>query len=199
MSIFETPGHRELLAAHRASDRRARANPDADYEVMITPAGYEVREIARPKRAQPEAALQRAVAQLLDAILPSDATWFAIPNGGKRPKAEAAIMRSQGVKAGLPDLMILWQGRVHFIELKAPRGHLSPAQRLMIAQLRDAGAPTAIMRSVEGVLAAIEGWGIPTRLTKGAAALEGATAPDAPAKRLSHNPASGNDDGLPAT
>ncbi len=53
---------------------------------------------------------------------------FHVPNGGKRGKAEAGIFKSLGVLAGTPDLILLHNGRAYFIEMKADKGKLSPAQ-----------------------------------------------------------------------
>ena len=50
---------------------------------------------------------------------------FHVPNGGARGKAEAARMKRQGVKAGVPDLMLpVARGGYHglFLEMKAALG-----------------------------------------------------------------------------
>lgn len=57
-----------------------------------------------------------------------DARIFAIPNGGKRGKAEAGRLKSEGVSPGVPDLFIpewsLW------LEFKRQKGgRLDPAQK----------------------------------------------------------------------
>jgi hypothetical protein len=70
---------------------------------------------------------------------PELALLFHVPNGEKRAKSTAARLQAQGVKAGVPDLMLpvsrhgyhgLW------IEMKATGGRLSPAQRTWIDALR---------------------------------------------------------------
>lgn len=56
---------------------------------------------------------------------------FAIPNGGSRNKIEAANLKRQGVKAGVPDLMVPVARRgFHglFIEMKYGRNKTTPAQ-----------------------------------------------------------------------
>lgn len=54
-----------------------------------------------------------------------------VPNGGKRSKSEAAALKRQGVKTGVPDL-VLPVARCGFhglyIELKAPGGKLEQSQ-----------------------------------------------------------------------
>ena len=48
---------------------------------------------------------------------------FAIPNGGLRDKITAAKLKHEGVKPGVPDLMLPWPCRAYaglFIEMKRP-------------------------------------------------------------------------------
>ena len=67
---------------------------------------------------------------------------IAIPNGGARRKVEAAILKAEGVKAGVSDLFLavpashkhgLW------IEMKADAGIVSTPQGQWIALMRQAG------------------------------------------------------------
>lgn len=56
---------------------------------------------------------------------------FAIPNGGKRDIKEAASLKRQGVKAGVPDLFIpVSKHGYHglFIEMKYGKNKTTPAQ-----------------------------------------------------------------------
>lgn len=58
-------------------------------------------------------------------------TIFAIPNGGSRNKLEAANLKRQGVKAGVPDLFVPVARRgFHglFIEMKYGKNKTTPAQ-----------------------------------------------------------------------
>ena len=57
---------------------------------------------------------------------------------------------SPGV-TGVPDRIVIHQGRVIFVELKDPKGVLSPRQRLVIQMLRDAGAEVSLLASAEEV------------------------------------------------
>lgn len=116
-----------------------------------------------PRRTmnRPEEALHRAVAQYLVLIESGCGFfWFHPANGGARSKAEAGIMKALGVKAGTPDIAIVHRGRALFIELKAPKGRVSPAQKKTIPAIEAAGAPCAICRSLDDVQANLKTWGI---------------------------------------
>ena len=57
---------------------------------------------------------------------------FAIPNGGHRLPSVAVAMKREGLKKGMPDLMLpVARCGYHglFLELKAAGGRLSPEQR----------------------------------------------------------------------
>lgn len=64
---------------------------------------------------------------------------FAIPNGGARNAVTGAMLKSEGVRSGVPDLFLAvpcgrWCGL--FIELKKRKGGVvSPAQKLMRGEL----------------------------------------------------------------
>lgn len=56
---------------------------------------------------------------------------FAIPNGGKRNKITAAILKAEGVLAGVPDLCLPVHAGSCFglwVEFKSPDGRLSKDQ-----------------------------------------------------------------------
>lgn len=56
---------------------------------------------------------------------------FAVPNGGTRNKIEAANLKAQGVKSGVPDICLpVPRGGCHalFIELKVPGGKMNDTQ-----------------------------------------------------------------------
>ena len=121
---------------------------------------------------RPEQDLQRQVVAWLNIALPRTAWFCHIPNGGYRSIAEGAIMKGMGVRAGAPDLLIVHQGRAHFIEMKAP-GKANDATALQQGchvDLFEAGAPTRICDSLESVQAALEGWGIPMKVKMARAA-----------------------------
>lgn len=63
----------------------------------------------KPKSArQWEAELQRDMMRWVRSAVPEDqAIIYHTPNGGKRDRMEAALLKAMGVKAGVPDLTII--------------------------------------------------------------------------------------------
>lgn len=112
---------------------------------------------------QSEYELHVAVVRLLDAILVG-AMYFHPPNGGWRSKVESARLKNMGVVAGIPDLVILYDGKTLFIELKKQKtGRVSPAQLVCHAQLAACGHHVEVCRSLDEVIAALDRHGVPHR------------------------------------
>lgn len=77
---------------------------------------------------------------------------FAVPNGGARNKIEAAIMKGEGVVAGVADLQLaLPRKGVHalFIEMKTPKGHQSPSQKEWQTLVEAQGYRYEVVRSFD--------------------------------------------------
>lgn len=78
----------------------------------------------------PEHTLQRACVSLLKTLPPPPrGPWSTavnpLPGTSARQGAQAKLL---GLRAGTPDLILLWQGRFIGIELKAKRGTVSKEQ-----------------------------------------------------------------------
>ena len=111
---------------------------------------------------------QRAVVQWADMMrwgdlpLPIGAYLFAIPNGGKRGKIEAAIMKAEGVRAGMLDLMLAVPVHPHhglYVEMKRRKGgRVSDAQEDWIERLGSMGYKTAVCRGADEARQAILGY-----------------------------------------
>lgn len=126
-----------------------------------------------------EADIQASVAKALDTLLLPPAQWTTFPAGHVQlPKAAAARLARVGLKRGWPDVLVLHDGTLHGIELKRPGGRLSKtrtirtkrgALRVLDGQqdtfprLEAAGMKIAVCSTVEAVLRALEGWGVPLR------------------------------------
>lgn len=105
---------------------------------------------ARRRNAQPERALQEAVASFLDRALPPDAFWTSIDSAGRGAR-DGAKMKRRGVKRGLPDVMLLASGLTLWIELKSAKGRLSKPQEQFHCLARNYGHEVAVCRSVAEV------------------------------------------------
>ena len=110
-----------------------------------------------------EADEQAALMQWVDwatAQHPELALLHHIPNGGSRHRAEAANLRRQGVKAGVPDLCLpVPRGPHHglYIELKRQHGNdLSQDQRAWLEALIAQGYVATMCRGAEAAQRAIE-------------------------------------------
>lgn len=107
---------------------------------------------------RPEQALQRRICDELLRPLERDGrlSFYAVPNGGWRSPVEAGIMVGQGVRAGIPDLVVLLPGgRSIYAELKADKGRLSPRQALWRDRLQELGFAWCLVKSVEDMQAAL--------------------------------------------
>ena len=84
---------------------------------------------------------------------------FAIPNGGARHPAVAGKLKAEGVKAGVPDLLLpVARGGYHglFIEMKARKGgRASPEQKEWLAELTLKGYMCEICHGAEEAFATI--------------------------------------------
>ena len=97
--------------------------------------------------------------------IPELALLYHIPNGGSRHKAEAARLRAEGVRAGVPDLCLpVPRGGFHglYIELKRLRGgRLSEQQRAWLDALGKQGDAVAVCKgwedAAETILRYLEG------------------------------------------
>jgi hemin uptake protein HemP len=110
------------------------------------------------RRARPEQQLQKAVLDHLRWRAAPGTFAFHPANGGARSPIEARILKSQGVVAGVPDVIILHDGKTYGLELKATGGHLSPAQRDCHERMRAAGAEVATAVGIDAALAQLAEW-----------------------------------------
>ncbi len=108
-----------------------------------------------------EAALQRQIVGFLGWALKSPAWYTTIGHGGGG-QMRGMILKGMGLKAGVPDLIIVHDGRAFWLELKAGTS-LSAVQREIHASLDAAGSKVATCRSLDDVIAALTSWGIPLR------------------------------------
>ena len=86
---------------------------------------------------------------------PELARIFAIPNGGHRHKAVAGRMKAEGVRAGVPDLMLpVARGGYHglWMELKIKPNKVSEAQAEWLEWLDRQGYAASLCWSAEELI-----------------------------------------------
>ena len=106
-----------------------------------------------------EESLQTAILGWMEEYRP-DLLCVHIPNGAIRTHKERLRMLEQGMKPGMPDLMVIdAAGRHGYMEVKTDRGAISMAQWDTRTELMDRQVPWALVRSLEDVQGALLDWG----------------------------------------
>lgn len=111
------------------------ANPDLR---LSTP----VAEAVKPATAAKLSEHEMQVAIIAECDKRGFELVFAIPNGGQRHAAVAAKLKAEGVRAGVPDIMIAqqrWGYAGMFLELKISPNKPTEAQRTWLFNLHRAG------------------------------------------------------------
>lgn len=111
---------------------------------------------------RPEQALQKLVVQHIELAYPG-LLFFHVPNSsGNRGAHLGGILKSMGVKAGVPDLVvILPHGVAAFIELKAGKGRLTDNQAIFRERAEALGCPWTEARSLPEVAGILDAWLLP--------------------------------------
>lgn len=82
---------------------------------------------------------------------------FAVPNGGARNPIEGMKFKATGTTAGIPDMILLWEGTAYGFEFKTETGVLSPAQVKIHSVWNSAGFDVHVVRSAEDALRILRG------------------------------------------
>jgi hypothetical protein len=61
---------------------------------------------------------------------------------------------------GVPDLILIRDGKTYGLELKADGARLTPVQRMAHVLMRAAGAEVAVAVGLDGALRQLESWGL---------------------------------------
>ena len=161
-----------------------RAYDGDQWHMVCLPCGYaqlaDATPVGKPlykatgSRAEPEHDIQAAFFEECAIRAVRDERWelpFAIANGGKRGPKTAAKLKQEGVKAGVPDIFVAHHGYCAdpfgdaparcdglFIEFKAGRNTLSPAQAERARLAEKYGYHVEVCRSAEEAIALLERW-----------------------------------------
>ena len=112
--------------------------------------------------------MQRTVADYLALCVPTPPEgpwWSAINPVPAKSRAAAGISKAMGLRAGTPDFVMCWKGRMIGIELKAGRGRSSPAQDETHEAITLAGGVVTTCRTLDDVAAFLATLGVPSRTT----------------------------------
>ena len=107
----------------------------------------------KQKPSHIESEMQRSCKRWFDLQYPKlSRLLFAVPNGGARNAREAAIMKGEGVTAGVADMILLIPRNGYgclCIEFKTKDGKQSESQKLWQADAEAHGNKYVVVRSVE--------------------------------------------------
>ncbi len=115
-------------------------------------------------RRTDETDLHIAAVSLLEHVLPKGAIVHHSHNEGKRSKRDAGLAKAMGQRPGFADLIILYRNTVYFIEFKSKTGTQTVVQMYFEMDIRATDFKHyEIVRSLEELVAVLDGWGILAR------------------------------------
>jgi len=103
------------------------------------------------KRITSEGDLQKVIAKLLDSM---GFCWLHAPNEGRRSPRFGARLKAEGMKKGVPDILIF--DLMVAIELKYGKNKCTPEQTEWLEKLEALGWGTAVCYTVQEVLDVLE-------------------------------------------
>ena len=98
--------------------------------------------------------IQAALFKWLAAVHPK-VVAYAIPNAARRSMAQAAYLKAEGLRAGMPDVVIATaRGGYHgmYLELKTQKGKLSESQTEMLTRLANEGYASAVAYGLDDAI-----------------------------------------------
>ena len=128
--------------------------------------------IPKKPRSYPERQLQIACVEALTRHVPppeQGGPWFTAVNPiPAKSKASAGLSKAMGMRAGVPDLLIVHAGKALFVELKRPdgKGRVDPKQREAMAAIEANGCAVAVCRSVPEFVDTLRQHGVPMRMSR---------------------------------
>ena len=113
------------------------------------------------KRSSPEADIQKQIVNrlMIEERIGRLIFWHT-PNGAKLSMASASHFKALGMKAGVPDLIIVADGNIYFVEVKAEKGRLSDSQEQFLERMYQQGHFTAVVKSYQDAIEIFKEWGL---------------------------------------
>jgi hypothetical protein len=107
-----------------------------------------------------ERQIQASVLAHLELRATANCFWFAVPNGEWRSRVTGAILKGQGVVAGITDLILICRGQAYGLEIKKDDGRTSPVQRETQCRMCEAGAIVSTTYGVDEAISMLAAWGL---------------------------------------
>ena len=128
-------------------------------EAVMTKATKPAATAPPPEHWRSEADLHMAIVGMIAVEAKPGVIAFHTPNGGRRGKAEAGRLKGMGTLAGVPDLILIVDGRCFGLEIKSAAGRLSREQKAMRQRFARAGCEFEVVRSLAETRDVLTRWG----------------------------------------
>jgi hypothetical protein len=100
--------------------------------------------------------IHKAVVKYLDTCGRKDILWFHPENARKCTPRQGAMRKAIGVKAGVPDFVLIIDGDPVFLELKSARGKLSKEQEVFANRAMDSGCQYYVASDIDEAISFLE-------------------------------------------
>jgi hypothetical protein len=123
-----------------------------------------------PMNLSGEDAAQASIVQYLKLALPPGCIFHSIPNGAvlagtpKKRAHQMAKLKATGLRPGAADLLVLWNGRAIYMEVKYGDGRIQTNQIQFSDDACAAGGFWACVRSIDDVQEFLTSLGIPLKV-----------------------------------
>jgi hypothetical protein len=102
----------------------------------------------------------RKLAKLLAYYLDPETTFWSSLENKPRSAVSGLLQKLNGVRSGLPDVLVIYRRKTIFIELKSKRGVVSKGQKQARVEILQAGAKWFLTRSARAALTALHRSGV---------------------------------------
>ena len=100
-----------------------------------------------------------AVVHLLRSSARHNIVWFHVANGEARDAITGAKLKRMGVIPGVPDFILIVDGKTYGLEIKSNKGSLSAPQKVFREAMENAGGFYRVAKSVDAAIVILSGIG----------------------------------------